>query len=392
MSSPKVLDQSKNVYSAIWHGDIGEIDRTQWNRLAIPMKNPFLEWEWFYMLEFSKSICPARGWYPCHLTLFENNQLIAAAPLYIKTNSDGEYVFDTDWVNVAKQMDTPYYPKMVGMTPITPVPGYRFLVDRQYNEILVSHMLVNLITQYCKQKKIAGCHFLYVDSKWVSVMHHMRFVPWNHYTFQWHNRNYKSFDDFLQTLKASHRRNIKKEINALNKQNIHIKIHENDNIPKRYYSKMAKFYKNTGKKYDPEAESYFKPDFFECLSQYYSHRSMFIGAYANDKPDDPLALAYLTTKGRFLSGRYWGTDFDVPFLHFNVCYYSAIQWAIENNIRIFDPGVGGDHKLKRGFPARSVESLHFYFDWRLQFFLVRHIDGINKLEQEEINIINRNLK
>ena len=390
MSSQKVLSQSS--YSAIWNGAIGNIDRNQWNRLAIPMKNPFLEWEWLYMLELSKSICSDRGWYPNHLTLFENNRMIAAAPLYLKTNSEGEYVYDIDWMRIAKRIDTPYYPKMVGMTPMTPVPGYRFIIDYQYDEMMVTRMLVSLITQYCKQKKITGCHFLYVDSKWVPIMNQMRFVEWKHYTFQWQNRGYQSFEDFLQTLKASHRRNIRKEMTALNKQKIHIKIHENENIPKSYYSKMAQYYNNTGVKYDPEAESYFKPVFFDYLSRYYSHRSMFVSAYANEKPDDPLALAYFTHKERFLSGRYWGSGFDVPFLHFNVCYYSAIKWAIENNIQTFDPGAGGNHKLKRGFPAALVYSLHFFYDWNLQFFLVQHIDEINKLEHEEMNIINRNLE
>jgi len=390
MSSHKKKYQ--NSYSAIWNGSIGSIDRNQWNHLAIPMKNPFLEWEWLYMLEQSKSICPDRGWYPCHLTLFDNNQMIAAAPLYIKTNSDGEYVFDNDWIQIARRIDISYYPKMIGMTPMTPVPGYRFLIHHQYDEMLVTHMLVNLITKHCKQNKISGCHFLYVDSNWVPIMHHMRFVEWKHYSFQWRNKGYRSFDDFLQSVKPSHRRNIKKEMKALDKQNIHIKVYTNENIPGAYYSKMAHFYRNTGLKYAPDTESFFRPDFFKYLQQYYSHRSMFVSACANEMPDKPLALAYFSHKDQFLSGRYWGSGFDIPFLHFNVCYYSAIKWAIENNIHIFDPGAGGNHKLKRGFPAVLVYSLHYYYDWRLQFFLVQHIDEINALEHEEMNIINRTLE
>jgi hypothetical protein len=386
MSTQHVFNPSS--FTAIWNNSIENIDHNQWNHLAIPMKNPFLEWEWLYMLEHSKSISPERGWFPNHLSLFENNRLIAAAPLYIKTNSEGEYVYDIDWKNIANRINIPYYPKMVGMIPMTPVPGYRFLIDPRYDEMLISHLMVNVITQFCKQKKISGCHFLYVDSKWVSIMHHMHFVEWKHYTFQWHNQGYRSFDDFLHTRKARHRRNIKKEIKALNKQNIHIKIYENEEIPMAFYLRMAHFYSNTGLKYDPKAESFFKPDFFQSLPQYYGHRSMFIGAFANEKPDTPLALAYFTHKDQFLSGRYWGSEFDIPFLHFNVCYYSAIQWAIENNIKVFDPGAGGNHKLKRGFPATPVYSLHHYYNWRLQFFLVQHIDEINKLEQEEINIIN----
>jgi len=390
MSSSKSLQEKP--YNAQWNASIEYIERMAWNQLAIPMKNPFLEWEWLYLLENSKSVSSNRGWYPRHLTLFENNRMIAAAPLYIKMNSDGEYIYDMDWIRIARRIDISYYPKMVGMTPMTPVPGYRFLIDPGYDEMLITRIMVNVITQYCKNKNISGCHFLYVDSEWVPMMQHMRFVEWKHYTFQWQNKGYESFDDFLQALKPSHRRNVKKERKALEKQNIEIKFSVNDEIPHAYYAKMAKFYSNTGTKYDPEAESFFTPAFFELLPKFFRHRSMFVAAYSREKPDDPLALAYFTHKNRLLSGRYWGAAFDIPFLHFNVCYYSGIKWAIENNFIIFDPGAGGSHKIKRGFPAKLVYSLHYYIDWRLQFFMVQHIDEINLLEQKEIDLINENLK
>jgi len=389
-SSQKSL--SNRSFTAKWHESMETIDREQWNRLAIPMKNPFLEWEWLFMLERSKSICPDRGWYPKHLTLYENNRMLAAAPLYIKMNSEGEYIYDLDWFNIASRMDIAYYPKMVGTIPLTPVPGYRFLVDSQEDERWIARILVKLINQYCKAQKINSCNFLYIDDDWIPIMNQLRFVEWKHYTYQWHNRNYIDYDHFLQTLKTSHRKNIKRERNALEKQNIQLNVHIGDNIPKSFYSHMRNFYIHTGNKYDSESEPYFTPHFFDQLSAYYDHRSMFITAHSAMRPEKPLAMAYFVYKGQRLSGRYWGTELDIPFLHFNVCYYRAIQWAIENNIQVVDPGAGGVHKLKRGFPATLFHSLHLFYDWRFQLLMMQHIDQINELEQKEVNLLNENLK
>ena len=378
-------------YTAVWNQSIAHIDRSQWNKLAIPNKNPFMEWEWFYMLEVSKSANEEKGWKPNHLTLFENNHLIAVAPLYIKTNSEGEYVYDLDWVQISKRIESSYYPKMVGMTPLTPVPGYRFLIDPDYDEMMTTRIMVNLIHQFCKQYRLSGCNFLFVDPKWVPVMILMEFAEWKHYTFQWNNSGFDSFDDYLCSFNANQRKNIRKERKALDEQNIDLKIHTGNQIQSDFYSKMSEFYQKTSFRYNPSGNRYLTSGFFHCLKDYYSHRSMFISAFSKNNPDDPLALAYFVYKKNMLFGRYWGTNFDIPFLHFNLCYYAGIEWAINHNIQIFDPGAGGAHKPRRGFPATPVYSLHHFYDWRMQFLLLKHIDKINSLEQQEIDLLNANL-
>lgn len=378
-------------YTSEWNGSIQTIDKGQWNKLALPLKNPFMEWEWLYSLESSKSASPEKGWQPNHLTLFENNRMIAAAPLYLKMNSAGEYIYDLDWLQLSKKIKTPYYPKMVGMTPLTPVPGYRFLIDPEYDEMMTTRIMVNLINQYCKQHKISGCNFLFVDDTWISVMQHMSFVEWKHYTFQWRNNGYQSFDDYLRSFNANQRKNIKRERKELHKQHIELNIYHDDDIPSVFYSKLADLYIKNTDRYDPSGNRYLTSSFFDLLQSHYNHRSMFISACSTSRSEEPLALAYFVYKDKILYGRYWGTDFDIPFLHFNVCYYAGIEWAIENNFQGFDPGAGGAHKPRRGFSAKPVHSLHYFYDWRLQFLLVKHIDEINSLEQQEINMLNANL-
>jgi len=389
MSYSKSHIQSQ--YRVIWNSGIENIDRDNWNDLAIPLKNPFMEWEWLYILEESKSVSLERGWNPCHLTLFDNDKLIAAAPLYIKMNSEGEYVYDMDWLHISKRINSPYYPKMVGMTPMTPVPGYRFLIAPNYDEMIITHIMVNQINQFCKQKNISGCNFLFVDPDWIPVMQNTMFIEWKHYTYQWQNNGYKTFDDFLRIFNSNQRKNIKRERKALLKQKIIINKHLNETIIPSFYLKMSHFYGNSNNKFDLNQTRYLTPEFFQLLSKFYKHRSMFISACFEDSPDEPLALAYYVIKDKSLYGRYWGTDFDVPFLHFNVCYYTGIEWAIKNKIDIYDPGAGGQHKPRRGFPARPVHSLHHFYDWRLQYILAKHIDEINALEQQEIDLINANL-
>ncbi|MBF0450283.1 MAG: N-acetyltransferase [Candidatus Magnetomorum sp.] len=378
-------------YIPVWNPSIERIDRQQWNHLAIPLQNPFMEWEWLYMLESSKSVCLERGWQPIHLTLYENDRLIAAAPLYIKMNSDGEYVYDLDWIQISKRIDISYYPKMVGMTPLTPVPGYRFLIDPDYDEMMTTRIMVNLINFYCKHHNISCCNFLHVDTQWLSVMFFMNFVEWKHYTYQWHNEGYEVFDNFLNIFNANQRKNIKRERKALCNQKIEIKTHVDENIPPVFYSKLSVFYERSMDKFGPAGNKYLTPNFFARIATHYNHRSLFISACPEGHPDDPLALAYFVHKNKMLYGRYWGTDVGIPFLHFNVCYYGGIEWAIQNKIQQFDPGAGGGHKPRRGFPATPVYSLHQFYDSRLHYLLQKNIDKINALEQQEIDLLNANL-
>jgi predicted N-acyltransferase len=378
-------------YSAVWLKSIAEVDQAQWDELAEPLDTPFLEWEWLHQMEISKSTTAETGWRPHHLTVWSRDQLIAAAPLYIKQHSAGEFVFDHVWADVADRLNISYYPKLVGMSPFTPMVGYRFLTATAKNEEALTRYMVNEIEQFCRQYQISGCSFLFVDPQWRRLMINCGFISWLHQSFTWQNAAYQSFDDYLAVFNSNQRHNIKRERRAIAKNGITLKIFEGDQIPPAYFSEIYPFYERTNDKFGPWGCKYLKKSFFKGLADRYRHRLVFVAAFEEAKADSPLGLSLLVRKRDRLFGRYWGCSKEINYLHFNACYYRPIEWAIANGINRFDPGMGGYHKVRRGFTAVGNFSLHRFFDQRLEHIMNAHIEEINRLEQKHIDELNEEL-
>ncbi len=378
-------------YNVVWLTNLAEVDRKQWDALAEPLDTPFLEWEWLHQMEISKSTAAETGWWPHHLSVWSRGQLIAAAPLYIKQHSAGEFVFDHVWADVADRLKISYYPKLVGMSPFTPMVGYRFLMATGENEAALTRYMVNEIEQFCRQHQISGCSFLFVDPQWRQLMIDCGFISWLHQSFTWQNQNYQSFDDYLAAFNSNQRHNIKRERRSIARNGITLKTFEGDQIPSAYFSLIYPFYERTNDKFGPWGCKYLKRSFFKRMADRYRHRLVFVAALQEAKPDSPLGLSLLVRKRDRLFGRYWGCSKEIKHLHFNACYYSPIEWAIANGIRQFDPGMGGYHKIRRGFTAVENFSLHRFFDQRLEQIMNAHIEEINRLEQEQIDELNATL-
>jgi predicted N-acyltransferase len=165
-----MLKQFKPNYSVIWTNKITEVPQAVWGALAMPLKTPFLEWDWLNNMETSHSTTANAGCLPNHLTLWRDRVLIAAAPLYLKGNSQGEFVFDHHWAELACRIGVEYYPKMLGMSPFTPAEGYLFLIADGEDEEEISALMVHEIDAFCVKHGISGCHFLYVDPQWQPVL------------------------------------------------------------------------------------------------------------------------------------------------------------------------------------------------------------------------------
>lgn len=378
-------------YSAVWLKNIAEVDQAQWDMLAEPLDTPFLEWEWLHQMEISKSTTAETGWRPQHLTVWSRDQLIAAAPLYLKQHSAGEFVFDHAWADVADRLNISYYPKLVGMSPFTPMVGYRFLTATGENEEALTRYMVNEIEQFCRKYPISGCSFLFVDPQWRRLMINCGFISWLHQSFTWQNAAYQSFDDYLAVFNSNQRHNIKRERRAIAKNGITLKIFEGDQIPPAYFSEIYPFYERTNDKFGPWGCKYLKKSFFKGLADRYRHRLVFVAAFEEAKADSPLGLSLLVRKRDRLFGRYWGCSKEINYLHFNACYYRPIEWAIAKGINRFDPGMGGYHKVRRGFTAVGNFSLHRFFDQRLEHIMNAHIEEINRLEQKQIDELNAEL-
>lgn len=378
-------------YSTRWINTVAEVPQTAWDALAQPLITPFFEWDWLHNIESSGSATGRTGWLPHHLTVWRDQQLVGIAPLYIKGHSRGEFVFDNQWADVAYQLGIEYYPKLLGMSPFTPAEGYRFMIAPGEDEVEITSLMVHSIDQFCIDNKISGCNFLYVDPEWKPMLEKLGFSPWLHHSYIWQNQGYQTFDDYLKVFNANQRRNIKRERKAVNQAGLQLQTHTGDEIPKAFFSQMYHFYASTCDKFGWWGSKYLTRKFFEQLHHDYRHRVVFVAAYDGTNQHQPVGMSFCLTKSDRLYGRYWGSVQDIDCLHFDACYYSPIEWAINNGISIFDPGAGGRHKKRRGFPATPNYSLHRFYDQRLSKILQSNIGRINQMEQQEIDYVNQDL-
>jgi predicted N-acyltransferase len=388
-----MIKAHKPNYSVTWTHTIADVPKSAWDALAIPLKTPFLEWDWLHNLEVSHSATARAGWLPNHLVLWRDGTLIAAAPLYLKGHSQGEFVFDHQWAELASRLGIEYYPKLLGMTPFTPAEGYRFLISPGEDEEEITALMIYEIDSFCVKHRISSCHFLYVDPQWRPILEKQGLTTWLHHSFIWKNADFQTFDDYLTGFNANQRRNIKRERKAVEQAGLKLQAMTGDEIPPSMFPLMYDFYADTCDKFGWWGSKYLTKQFFEQLYHNYRHRVVFFAAYHQEDQDQrqPLGMSFCLFKENQLYGRYWGSFQDIDCLHFDACYYTPIAWAIAHNIQTFDPGAGGKHKKRRGFPATPNHSLHRFYNHRLEKIILPWIREVNHIEQQEIDAINAEL-
>jgi predicted N-acyltransferase len=382
-------EEKTTRYRLEWVQDITNIPKEAWNALALGLDTPILEWEWLHRMETSGSMRPETGWLPIHLAVREGADLVAAAALYVKGHSEGEFVWDYIWADVAGRLGVPYFPKMVGMSPATPVSGYRFLIAPGADEQDLSAAMVQAIDGLCRQNNMAGLSFNYVDPDWVRSMTDLGFVAWKHQSFVWENPGFSSFEEYLWSFDKNQRRNIRRERKKLSEQNLVIRPYTGEQITVELLDRMYSFYELTNAQFGPWAAKYLNREFFTGLYKDFRHRILLLAAYDRERGGYPLGMSFLLHKGQQMYGRYWGSSGHYDSLHFNACYYSPIEWAIQNGLRRFDPGIGSSHKVRRGFQATANWSLHRFYDPNLDRIMRQHIGEINRMEQERIDSLNQ---
>jgi predicted N-acyltransferase len=380
----------KDLYRVEWRHSLAEIPREAWDALAKPLATPTLEWEWLARLESSGSVCPDTGWLPAHLTVWRGAELAAAAPLYVKGHSEGEFVWDYAWAEVAARLRLRYYPKLVGLSPATPVPGYRFLIAPGEEEDRLTELMLEAIESFRSANRLSGVSFLYVDPDWKAKIEARGFLAWQHQSFLWQNESFGSFEDYLAAFDKNQRRNIRRERQTVLDQGVRLELATGEGISRQALERMVGFYESTNDQFGPWAARYLTPDFFPSLYERYRHRILLVSAFREGERE-PVGMSFLLAKGAGIYGRYWGSRERVDCLHFAACYYEPIRWAIENRVERFDPGIGSAHKLRRGFRAVANYSLHRFADPRLRAVMERHIGEINRQEQEQIDELNRGI-
>jgi predicted N-acyltransferase len=345
------------------------LEADQWNRL-VEDQSPFLEWEWLASLEHAGAVGEQAGWIPRPLVVRDQGEIVAACPLYIKLHSEGEFVFDWGWASAAQRAGIDYYPKMLVAVPFTPVTGARFLFAPGADRARWMPVLASALRDTCHQNDLSGVHVNFCLPDESRALEEAGYKVRVGMQYHWHNHDYDCFDDYLSRLRSKRRNQIRREQRELEHQRVVIEKLRGDDIPDELFESMYQFYLSTvqGHYY---GRQYLNFPLFELLRDRFRDRLVFIVAMQEGKP---IAGTFNVTKGDALYGRYWGATRQLRHLHFNVCYYAAIQYCIESRLRRVEPGAGGEHKHVRGFDAPPTHRAPNLSDPRLARAVEQYLD------------------
>lgn len=356
--------------------DIGE---AQWAALLAKQDhaNPFLSYAFLHALHESGSASKETGWNIVFLVLWENEQLVAAMPLYEKFHSYGEYVFDWAWANAYQEHGLPYYPKLLSAIPFTPVCGQRLLAKDDD----ARKALLEALCQLQKSSDYSSTHVLFPPEDEVALYEEAGFLIRNGVQFHWQNQDFSTFDDFLATLEFKKRKNIRFERKKVRDAGISFEHRTGDAISVEDWTFFKQCYDQTY--YEHRSTPYLNADFFARMATTMPNNITMVIAERNG---NPIASSLLIHNEKVLYGRYWGCLESVSCLHFETAYYQAIDFCIKHKIATFEGGAQGEHKLARGFLPIKTYSAHWLaepaFADAVARFLEREQHGISQYVDE----------
>jgi predicted N-acyltransferase len=313
--------------------------------------SPFISFEFLDALEKSMCVGDSSGWQPKHLSLFDEDRLSGFMPLYLKNNSHGEFVFDHQWSYALNRAERNYYPKLISAIPFTPCETKKFIYGNGLNE---THF-INPTKELMRQENIESWHILFPNSDIKNLLLDNDFIERSGYRFTWNNKNYSDFENFLEIFTSRQRKNIKTERKKISSLDISFTVKDRDNLNGRDWDIFYKFYKNT---YSERKQApYLNMDFFKLVHENISSLRPIIFFAEHDGKQIAGSLCFQGEDT--LYGRHWGSLENIDSLHFECCYYQGIDYCIQNDIQFFDPGVQGEHKIRRGFEPKKSNSYHF---------------------------------
>ena len=355
---------------------IKNINETIWNNL-VDSDYPFMQHSFLLSLEESKSVGEGTGWYTFHLVVKEEEDVIALMPMYIKTDSHGEFIFDWSWADAFYRNGLDYYPKLVSAIPFTPASGPRLCVLDESKRTHITSLIKEGLEEISIELGISSAHILLPEKQELTSYVDSGFSTRTSYSFHWFNNNYSDFDDFLKELTSRQRKNLRKERSKIFDQNIHMERIPGEDITEELWDSFFKFYQITYLKRGMQA--YLNLDFFHKISERLP-KSLLLVIAKEAKTKGHLAGALNFCDSKNLYGRYWGCLEEYDSLHFETCYYQGIEHCIEMKLNKFDPGVQGEHKIKRGFLPVETFSSHWIKDDRfkkaIDDFLIREREHI----------------
>ena len=335
--------------------DITALDPHQWDGM-VRDGYPFLRHGFLAGLERHQCVGEHTGWIPHHLCCFDGDRLVGAMPMYAKYNSWGEFVFDHAWAHAFERVGLAYYPKLVNAVPFTPATGQRILAADSRREHVVGALLEQ-VRALVQQDKFSGLHCLFPDVGDYAVMQGAEMLSRSDCQFHWHNRDYADFEDFLRTLKAKKRKNIRQERRKVTQARLRIQRLDGHTASARDWFDFTRLYHRIyDRKYGAPA---FNLAFFQDMAAKQPEQMVLVLA----KLDGVCAAGALMYRDKTtLYGRHWGCNDYFDSLHFELCYYQGIEYCIENGLQRFDPGAQGEHKVARGFLPVETRSVHWMAD------------------------------
>ena len=345
---------------------IADIPAAAWDACANPHLetfNPFLAHAFLKALEDAGSVGGRSGWLPQHLALKlgSDESVAACAPCYLKSHSQGEYVFDRGWAEAYERAGGSYYPKLQIAVPFTPVPGRRLLVRPGANEEATAKLLATAAVELVERNDLSGLHVTFLTEAEWSSLGDRGFLKRIDQQFHWSNAGYASFDAFLASLASRKRKAVRREREEALAGGLKLEWLCGSDITEASWDAFFSFYMQTGSR--KWGRPYLNRKFFSLLGQAMGERCLIVMVKRGSKP---IAGALNLIGGDCLYGRYWGALEHHPCLHFEVCYYQAIEFAITHKLARVEAGAQGEHKLARGYLPTSTYSAHFIADPHLR--------------------------
>ena len=347
------MSENKQDIHAQVVDSIMDIEAKEWDECA-GYSNPFISHAFLSSLEQSGSVSTETGWLPQHVVIRDQNgNTCACCPLYLKNHSYGEYIFDWGWADAYERAGGKYYPKLQSAVPFTPVTGRRLLVKnsapKEYYKFLVS-----TIIEVSRKHNVSSLHVTFpLEREW-ELLGKAGFLMRTSKQFHWENHSYSTFEEFLSQLTSRKRKAIKKERESLFQNQIVYKLLTGAELTENYWDIFYQYYLNTiDRKW---GQAYLTRDFFSMLGERLPNAALLIVAERNG---EPIAGALNLIGNDTIFGRNWGCRENLKFLHFETCYYQAIEYAIANKLRWVEAGAQGPHKIQRGYLPKEVYSAHW---------------------------------
>lgn len=336
---------------------VAEVARDQWDMLAAGA-TPFLKWDWLDSLEQSGCVNEQTGWLPHHVIGERAGKLVAACPMYLKLHSMGEFVFDYEWAEAAHRAGIQYYPKMLVGIPFTPVTGHRFLTAAGEDRGALVRLMGLALAKVAADNKISSVHVNFCLAEEREELEQVGFFPRMGIQFHWQNRNYGSFDDYLASFRSDRRNKVKRERREIAQRKITIRAYEGAELTQKHLRTMFRLYKDHVDRLYYGRQYLTQPFFDELHRRFADHLCLMLA----ERDGKIIAGTFNVRDNTAMYGRYWGAFEEHPFLHFNVCYYSAIEHSIRMGLDRFEAGAGGSFKQLRGLDPQHTTSAHYIVD------------------------------